>query len=86
MVSRAILQLPTLRVKCIRLHRWTVPMEPQALYIYHYKERAGETDHHQKDCANAEFLRLGEEENILEAVFDSIGIKLRLVNSPILQP
>ena len=51
-------------------------MEPQALYIYHYKERAGETEHHQKDCGNAEFLRLAEEENILEAVFDSIGMKV----------
>jgi len=35
-----------------------------------------ETEHHQKDCSNAEFLRLAQEENLLEAVFDSIGMKV----------
>ena len=35
-----------------------------------------ETEHHQKDCSNAEFLRLTEKENLLQAVFDSIGIKV----------
>ena len=47
-------------------------MEPQALYIY----QGCETEHHQKDCSNAEFVRLAEQENLLEAVFDSIGMKV----------
>ena len=29
-----------------------------------------------KDCSNAEFVRLAEQENLLEAVFDSIGMKI----------
>ena len=47
-------------------------MEPQALYIY----QGCETEHHQIDCSNAEFVRLAEQENLLEAVFDSIGMKV----------